>query len=109
MQMVYYIFINKETHSYFINRAQKPLVGVRHHFHRAGNPSRKDYDSKFYQDIRKYGYEGFIIRYSLERPVWATVRAHYVECDLSLEEMLAGIEEFEPKIGNTAYKETYMP
>ena len=76
--MTYYIIINKTTGSYFINKSTKPETSVRHHFHRANNPSREDYNSKFYQDIRKYGENGFDISYSIEPPEWMERRAHYI-------------------------------
>ncbi len=76
--MTYYLIKNRATGWYFCNKSQRPEASVRHHFHRALNPEREDYNCKFYQDIRQYGEEGFDISFSLELPAGVTRRAHYM-------------------------------
>lgn len=76
--MSYYLITNKATGWYFCNKSQRPEASVRHHFHRARNPEREDYNCKFYQDIRQYGEEGFTISFSLEMPETVERRAHYM-------------------------------
>lgn len=87
--MTYYIIINKATRAYFVNKSTRPIASVRHHFHRANNPDRADYNCEFYKDIRKYGQEGFDISYSLNAPIWMVRRAHYMPPieGLTIEEM----------------------
>lgn len=77
--MEYYIIYYPPTNSYFVNKSKKPVQSVRHKFTRAYNPNRPDYETEpLFQDIREYGEEAFVIRYSLEMPEWAECRAHYV-------------------------------
>lgn len=76
--MTYYLITNKETGWYFCNKSTHPQASARHHFSRAKNPMRKDYNCQFYQDIRKYGEDGFTIEYSLELPSTVSRRAHYI-------------------------------
>lgn len=76
--MIFYLITNKETGWYFCNKSTRPETSVRHHFHRALNPNREDYNSKFYSDIREYGEDGFTIEYSLEMPENVKRRAHYL-------------------------------
>lgn len=87
--MTYYIMINKANGNYFVNKSTNPIVSVRHHFHRAQNPEREDYNSDFYKDIRQYGLDGFDISYSLEMPEWIERRAHYMPAieGLTIEQM----------------------
>ena len=86
--MEYFVIYHPETNSYFINKSKNPTVSCRHQFSRAFNKNRKDYEtSVFYQDIRKYGKEAFIVRYCLEMPEWAECRAHYVKNDEPNEEI----------------------
>lgn len=70
--------INKATMEYFVNKSTHPRTSVRHHFNRAKNPNRPDYDSPFYQAIREYGEAGFDISYTLDPPSWMERRAHYM-------------------------------
>lgn len=80
--MEYALAYHQPTNSWFINKSQKPHTIFRHQVHRAFNPERPDYDCEFYQDIRKYGEEAFIIRYCLELPDFCEgVRAHYIKHD----------------------------
>ena len=98
MTMVYYIIMDKDTHDYFINKSQKPVVSVRHHFHRANNPNRADYNSEFYTRLREKGEEGFYITYSLEMPEWAQCRAHFVHAHEGVQiPPLVTYEELVPK------------
>lgn len=94
--MTYYIIINKTTLEYFVNKSTHPQASVRHHFSRAKNPDREDYNSHFYSSIREYGDENFDISYSLEMPPWAVSRAHYMPAipDLTIENM-RGTYQFE--------------
>lgn len=87
--MTYYIMINKTTLNYFVNKSQRPKTSVRHHFHRANNPQRDDYNGDFYTALREYGEEGFDISFSLEAPEWMVRRAHYMPRPegLTLEQM----------------------
>lgn len=78
-EMEYFIIYHKETNSYFVNKSKTPATSVRHQFSRAFNPNRKDYESDFSKDIREYGKEAFIIKYTLEAPEWMERRAHYVK------------------------------
>lgn len=106
--MTYYIMINKHTLEYFVNKSTKPQVSVRHHFHRAFNPERADYNSAFSQAMRRYGTEGFEVLYSLVPPTWMERRAHYMEAipNMTLQDLVAGVEvyqELEPE-ANTPKK-----
>lgn len=96
--MYYYIIMDKETHDYFINKAQKPVASVRHHFHRAENPNRPDYNSEFYTRLREKGEEGFYITYSKEMPLWAQARAHFIKAHDGVEvPPIVSFEELAPK------------
>lgn len=78
--MEYQIAYLRPTNSWFINKSQKPHTIFRHQLHRAFNPERPDYNCEFYQDIRDYGEEAFILRYCLELPDFCEgKRAHYVK------------------------------
>lgn len=85
--MEYALIYHIPTNSYFINKSQTPRLVPRHQFARAFKPERPDYNCEFYQDIRKYGAEAFIIRYCLELPEWCECRAHYVKNDTPNEEI----------------------
>ena len=89
MDMIYYIIINKSTREYFVNKSSHPERSARHHFTRAYNKDRKDYDSEFYTAIRNEGEENFDISFSLEMPSYATSRAHYMPAPegLTVEQM----------------------
>ena len=76
--MTYYLITNKATGWYFCNKSQRPEASVRHHFNRANNPNREDYNCKFYKDIREYGEEGFTVKFSIEMPEGVERRAHYM-------------------------------
>lgn len=98
LPMCYYIMINKTTMEYFVNKSTHPRTSVRHHFNRAKNPNRADYNSDFSIAIRTYGEEGFDISYSLEVPEWMIRRAHYMPAipDLTIEQMRGN---YTPKYG----------
>ena len=87
--MIYYIIISKTTRKYFVNKSSHPEKSVRHHFSRAENPDREDYNSEFYAAIRREGSWNFDISFSLEMPQYATSRAHYMPAPegLTLEQM----------------------
>ena len=87
--MTYYIIINKINGKYFVNKSTHPEASVRHHFNRAKNPERKDYNGEFYTELREYGFENFDISYSLDPPLWMNRRAHYMPAipELSIEQM----------------------
>ena len=89
MNMIYYITISKSTRKYFINKSSHPEKSVRHHFSRAENPNREDYNSEFYTAIRREGPWNFDISFSLEMPSYATSRAHYMPAPegLTVEQM----------------------
>lgn len=95
--MTYYVMINKHTLEYFINKSTNPRVSVRHHFHRAHNPNRTDYESDFSKALRLYGPEGFDVTYTLTAPEWMVRRAHYMPAieGMTLDAMKAAIEEYE--------------
>ena len=76
--MTYYLMTNKSTGWYFCNKSTRPETSVRHHFNRSRNPERKDYNSKFYSDLRAYGEDGFEVEYSIEMPEKVKARAHYL-------------------------------
>ena len=88
--MEFFTIYNTIPGSYFVNKSQRPAVSARHQFHRAFKPEREDYNCDFYQDIRKYGEDAFIVRYSVEMPEWAECRAHYVKKE-QVDEALAKI------------------
>ena len=78
-RVIHYVTIyNIATGSYWVNKSQRPNITARHQFARAYKDDRPDYDSPFSRDIREYGEEGFLVRYSLELPEFADCRAHYV-------------------------------
>lgn len=77
--MEYFIIYHPETNSYFCNKSKNPRVSARQQFHRAFSLDRKDYECDFYKDIRNYGPDAFIIRYSIEMPEFCVCRAHYVK------------------------------
>ena len=77
--MEYFLIYHPETNSYFCNKSKNPKVSVRRQFHRAFNENRDDVDSEFYQDVREYGVDAFLVRYSLEMPEFCECRAHYVK------------------------------
>lgn len=85
--MEYSLIYHVPTNSYFINKSQTPRLVARHQFARAFKPERPDYNCDFYQDIRKYGVDAFIIRYCVELPEWCECRAHYVKNDAPNEEI----------------------
>lgn len=106
--MTYYIMINKVTMEYFVNKSTHPRTSVRHHFSRAKNPERADYNGPFYTAIREYGETAFDISYSLEAPEWMTRRAHYMPAveGLTLEQMRG---HYEPKMGVLDEYGNYAP
>lgn len=91
--MEFFTIYNTITGSYFVNKSQRPAVSARHQFHRAFKPEREDYNCDFYQDIRKYGEDAFIVRYSTEMPEWAECRAHYVKKEQTDEALAKIIDE----------------
>lgn len=87
--MEYQLCYLPHTNSWFINKSQKPQTIFRHQVHRAFNPERPDYNCEFYQDIRKYGEEAFVLRYCLELPDFCEgIRAHYIKHDAPNDEVL---------------------
>lgn len=79
-QMEYFVMYLPETNSWFVNKSKTPKQSVRRQFHRAYHEDRDDYDCEFYQDIRNYGVESFVVRYSLELPEFCEGRrSHYIK------------------------------
>lgn len=102
-EMEYFLIYHPETNSWFINKSKDPNVSARRQMHRAFHPERPDYDCPFYQDIRKYGEDAFLIRYCLELPDFCEgVRCKYIQHDEPNEEIykqvLAMREERTPVI-----------
>ena len=80
--MEYFVIYHPETNSWFANKSKNPNASVKRQFNRAFNTEREDYDCPFYQDIRKYGKEAFIVRYCLELPSFCEgVRCKYIKHD----------------------------
>ena len=77
--MEYFLIYHPETNSYFCNKSKNPKVSVRRQFHRAFNENRDDVDCEFYKDVREYGVDAFLVRYSIEMPEFCECRAHYVK------------------------------
>lgn len=87
-EMEYYILYLPETNSWFVNKSKDPNVSARRQFHRSRNPERPDYNCPLYQDIRKYGEDAFLVRYSLELPEFCEgVRCKYIQHDEPNEEI----------------------
>ena len=76
-----YVIIDKETGDYFCNKNQKSVAAVRHHFHRANNPNREDYNSEFYTLLREKGEDGFKVKYYAAIPEWVQRRAIWLEAN----------------------------
>ena len=78
--MEYFLIYHPETNSYFCNKSKNPKVSVRRQFHRAFNENRDDLDCEFYKDVRKYGVDAFLVRYSIEMPEFCECRAQAWRC-----------------------------
>jgi len=74
--MIYYIIWTAEKDKVFCNKSTNPTTSVRHHFHRAYNENRPDYNSDFYAWLRSRPQEDFIITYCVEFPECIDRRAH---------------------------------
>ena len=74
--MLYYIIYDNDKHYVFANKSQNAKVSVRHHFHRAYNETRKDYNGDLYTWLRSRPQEDFIVTYCTELPECIDRRAH---------------------------------
>ena len=74
--MVFYtIWVDSEPYV-FCNKSTNPVVSVRHHFHRAYNPLRPDYNEPLAVWLRAHPEEEYHVTYSVELPDFVERRAH---------------------------------
>lgn len=74
--MIYYLIYDDDRYYVFCNKSTNPVTSVRHHFHRAYNENRPDYNSDFYTWLRSKPQDEFIITYCTELPECIDRRAH---------------------------------
>lgn len=74
--MLFYIIYDNDMHYVFANKSTNPCTSARHHFNRAKNPNRADYNSDFYTWLRSKPQDEFIVTYCVELPECIDRRAH---------------------------------
>lgn len=77
--MIYYVIWTDDHDYVFANKSTGPTQSVRHHFNRARNPQRADFNEPLAKWLRSKPVDQFHVHYCVELPDFVSRRAHLCE------------------------------